>query len=53
MDPSNLATKIAEALDEIVPTGFQVTERQGMVMIAGGATQRLAKSLTSSICRAI
>lgn len=36
MNPANLASKLAAALDQIVPKTFYVREEQGMVMIEGG-----------------
>lgn len=37
MDPSHLATKLAAALNQVVPARFRVREIQGMVMIDAGS----------------
>lgn len=37
MDAVHLATKLAEAMRQVVPEGFNVSERDGMVMISAGS----------------
>ena len=36
MNPANLASKLADAISEVVPQKFRVYEEQGMVFIDGG-----------------
>ena len=48
MDPTNLATKLATSLSDVVPKGFRVYEEDGMVCIQGRLPHRGCAEVASA-----